>query len=85
MASRQRYTKLNLGPADKVTARNSVVGCVVIADYLDVLNNQRTILVERPLTATGHRASKPKVKKPVDSKPRTDPATAFPAVEAARG
>jgi hypothetical protein len=48
MASKQKYRKLVLGPSGKITARSSVVGLVVIADYLDPANNQRTLVLERP-------------------------------------
>ena len=64
MASRQRIRKLSLGPSEPVTARNSCAGMIVIADYLDPINNHRTLVLER----VGSIAANYPVK--LDRKPR---------------
>jgi hypothetical protein len=48
MASRQKYRKLNLGPSERVTAKNSCVGMLCISDYVDTQNSQRILVFERP-------------------------------------
>jgi hypothetical protein len=47
MATKSKFRKLNLGPSDLITRRNSVQGMQVVADYLDPITNQRTLLLER--------------------------------------
>jgi len=47
MASRVKFRKLSLGPSGLVSRKSSVAGMLVLADYLDPENNQRTLLLER--------------------------------------
>jgi hypothetical protein len=87
MASKQRIRKLNIGPAmlqsDRVTAKNSHVGMVVIADYVSDEDAQRYLVFERQgVVATTKRAKKTNAKAvaaPAQS------ATAFPPPDVARG
>lgn len=44
--ARNRFTKLNLGPMTEARHR-SVAGSIIIADYIDPTNSQRTLVLER--------------------------------------
>ena len=63
MATKNKFRKLSLGPSDPITRRTSVQGMQVVADYLDPITNQRTLLLERIEGGAG--ASAPAVAKPV--------------------
>ena len=54
-----RINKLVLGPSEPVTARNSHAGMLIIADYIDPMNNQRTLVLERVATDKPKRVAKP--------------------------
>jgi hypothetical protein len=93
MATKSKFRKLNLGPSDPITRRTSVQGMQVVADYLDPITNQRTLLLER---IEGSGASAPAVAKPVVRRKRKARAavaqptnagsqTAFPGGETANG
>ena len=56
--ARNRFTKLNLGPATEARHR-SVAGSIIIADYIDPVNSQRTLVLEKVLAA-GKPAAKPR-------------------------
>ena len=71
MASRNRYTKLNLGPMTSERHR-SVAGSIVIADYVDPTNGQRILVLERAESKPKRKAAPKVVAAP---KPA---ATAFP-------
>lgn len=45
--SRKSIQKLTLGPSKPITARNSLVGCIIVGDYIDPMNAQRTLMLER--------------------------------------
>ena len=62
MATKNKFRKLSLGPSDTITRRTSVQGMQVVADYLDPITNQRTLLLER---IEGIGASAPAIAKPV--------------------
>jgi hypothetical protein len=64
MATKNKFRKLSLGPSDPITRRTSVQGMQVVADYLDPITNQRTLLLER-IEGVGHGASAPAIAKPV--------------------
>jgi hypothetical protein len=62
MSRRASIRKLNLGPSVPITMKNSTAGMVVIADYLDPTNGQRTLVLERQGEPTpAKRSHKPKV------------------------
>jgi hypothetical protein len=95
MATKSKFRKLNLGPSDPITRRTSVQGMQVVADYLDPITNQRTLLLER-IEGVGHGASAPAIAKPVVRRKRkaraaiasagyAGPQTAFPGGETANG
>lgn len=63
MSSRQKYRKQTIGPAEKITARNSLVGLIVLADYVDPASNQRTLVFERPSKSITIEAAKPIARK----------------------
>jgi hypothetical protein len=55
--ARNRYTKLNLGPMTEARHR-SVAGSIVIADYVDPTNSQRTLVLEKVATEPKRKSSK---------------------------
>jgi hypothetical protein len=63
MATKSKFRKISLGPSDPITRRTSVQGMQVVADYLDPITNQRTLLLERIEGGVG--ASAPAIAKPV--------------------
>lgn len=68
MATRNKYRELNLGPSEPITRRNSVQGMLVTADYLDPINNQRTLVLKRVGLADAE-APKPKPRQKRKAKP----------------
>lgn len=60
MSKVQRIRKLMLGPSEKITARNSVVGNMCIADY--VVDGCRYLVFERAETAERKPRTKPNSK-----------------------
>lgn len=60
MASRSKYRKLVIGPSERITAKNSVVGMLCISDYVDGQTSQRVLVFERPVKVTTE-AAKPAV------------------------
>lgn len=53
MASKQKFAKLNLGPAGaKVSRRSAILGGKVVADYVSPDDNQRYVVVECSQAAT---------------------------------
>ena len=63
MATKNKFRKLSLNTSDPITRRTSVQGMQVVADYLDPITNQRTLLLERIEGVAG--ASAPAIAKPV--------------------
>ncbi|MGH3427726.1 MAG: hypothetical protein ACRDQZ_09200 [Mycobacteriales bacterium] len=60
--SRKSVQKLILGPSKPITSRNSTVGSIIIGDYIDPLNNQRTLVLERAPKPAPEKAASPKKK-----------------------
>jgi len=94
MSAKQRICKITLGPSDPITRKNSCAGLVVIADYLDPITSQRTLVMERPETPAPKAAApakpKPRAKRAAAAKTNAAPvqpssATAFPGSEAVSG
>lgn len=83
--ARNRFTKLNLGPMTAERHR-SVAGSIIIADYIDPTNSQRTLVLERVAT-DGKKPAKRKVNAGarVGIAPVTTTATAFPGQDTANG
>jgi hypothetical protein len=79
MSSRQKYRKVNLGPSDKITARNSLAGLVVLADYVDPSSGQRTLVLERPAKAVADAPKAVARKKKAAADQPQDAGLAFPA------
>jgi hypothetical protein len=63
MATKSKFRKLILGPSDPITRRNSVQGMFVVGDYIDPLNRQRVLLLERPELASDGTTAKPVIKR----------------------
>ncbi len=72
MASKSKYRELNLGPSEPITRRNSVQGMLVTADYLDPINNQRTLVLKRVGLADAE-APKPKPRQKRKAKANAHP------------
>jgi hypothetical protein len=53
MSSRQKYRKMVIGPVEKITARNSLVGMLCVADYNDPVSRTHTLLFERQTDKPG--------------------------------
>jgi hypothetical protein len=81
MSSRQKYRKLNLGPSEKITARNSVVGMLCISDYIDTQVNSRVLVFERPskIVSVDAKAPTPRKKRQaVNGSEQPEGGLAFP-------
>jgi len=74
--ARNRFTKLNLGPAEG--KHRSVAGSIIIADYIDPVNSQRTLVLER-VASDGKKAP---TKRKGNAAPKVAPATDTAAVVA---
>lgn len=80
MAKAARIRKINLGPSDPVTKKNSLNGMTVIADYLHPTTGQRTLVLERPDgTLTTDKAP---AAAPAKRRKRRTPASTAPVVPA---
>lgn len=77
-----RFTKLNLGPMTEARHR-SVAGSIIIADYIDPVTSQRTLVLEK--VAVGAKAP---AKRKANAAPKVaqgQPATAFPGAGESHG
>jgi hypothetical protein len=83
-----RYRKLFIDPTKEITSRTTQ-GMIVVGDYIDPLNKQRVLLLERPeIAAKEWPAPKPKMARKRKLKTNanaTGEATAFPGAGVTNG
>lgn len=81
-----RYRKLFIDPTKAITSRTTQ-GMIVAGDYIDPINHQRVLLLERPEVEAAI-AAKPKATRKRKAKTNsgaTGEATAFPGSAASNG